>query len=63
MKVFIDLIDCSRGIIQDKMFVELMAVLGIAKETNRLANIYQVELDESLKKVESELRGNVKSSV
>jgi len=30
----------------DKMFGELMAVVGMANETNRLANGYQVEIDE-----------------
>ena len=33
----------------DEMFGELMAVVGMANETNRLVNGYQVELDESLK--------------
>jgi AhpD family alkylhydroperoxidase len=30
----------------DKMLGELMAVVGMANETNRLANGYQVEIDE-----------------
>jgi AhpD family alkylhydroperoxidase len=30
----------------DAMFGELMAVLGMANETNRLASGYQVEIDE-----------------
>jgi len=30
----------------DEMLVELMAVVGMANETNRLANGYQVEIDE-----------------
>ncbi len=30
----------------DRMFAELMAVVGMANETNRLANGYQVEIDE-----------------
>ncbi|MBP2295306.1 carboxymuconolactone decarboxylase family protein [Azospirillum rugosum] len=33
----------------DAQFGELMAVIGMANETNRLANGYQVEIDESLK--------------
>lgn len=33
----------------DAQFGELMAVVGMANETNRLANGYQVEIDESLK--------------
>jgi AhpD family alkylhydroperoxidase len=31
------------------MFHELMAVVGIANETNRLANGYQIEIDEQFK--------------
>lgn len=31
------------------MFHELMAVVGIANETNRLANGYQIEIDEPFK--------------
>ena len=31
------------------MFRELMAVVGMANETNRLINGYQVPLDEALK--------------
>ena len=30
----------------DAMFAELMAVVGMANETNRLASGYQVEIDE-----------------
>ena len=33
----------------DAQFGELMAVVGMANETNRLAVGYQVELDERLK--------------
>ena len=33
----------------DEMFGELMAVVGMANETNRLVHGYQVKLDESLK--------------
>ncbi|MCW2237713.1 carboxymuconolactone decarboxylase family protein [Azospirillum canadense] len=33
----------------DAQFGELMAVIGMANETNRLANGYQVEIDEALK--------------
>src|SRR6476619_2549605 len=33
----------------DAMFAELMAVVGMANETNRLASGYQVEIDEHLK--------------
>ena len=34
----------------DAMFHELMAVVGMANETNRLASGYQVEIDEQFKK-------------
>lgn len=34
----------------DLMFAELMAVVGMANETNRLASGYQVEIDERFKK-------------
>ena len=34
----------------DEMFGELMAVVGMANETNRLVNGYQVELDEELRR-------------
>jgi AhpD family alkylhydroperoxidase len=34
----------------DAMFAELMAVVGMANETNRLASGYQVEVDEQFKK-------------
>ena len=33
----------------DSMFRELMAVVGMANETNRLASGYQVEIDEQFK--------------
>jgi AhpD family alkylhydroperoxidase len=33
----------------DAMFAELMAVVGMANETNRLASGYQVELDEKFR--------------
>ena len=33
----------------DEMFGELMAVVGMANETNRLVNGFQVELDEALR--------------
>ena len=33
----------------DEMLGELMAVVGMANETNRLANGYQVEIDEALR--------------
>jgi AhpD family alkylhydroperoxidase len=33
----------------DEMFAELMAVTGMANETNRLASGYQVEIDEKFK--------------
>jgi AhpD family alkylhydroperoxidase len=33
----------------DRMFAELMAVVGMANETNRLATGYQVEIDERFK--------------
>ena len=35
----------------DAMFHELMAVIGMANETNRLASGYQVEIDEQFKKL------------
>jgi AhpD family alkylhydroperoxidase len=35
--------------ITDAMFAELMAVVGMANETNRLASGYQVEIDEQFK--------------
>ena len=34
----------------DGMFAELMAVVGMASETNRLASGYQVEIDERLRR-------------
>jgi AhpD family alkylhydroperoxidase len=33
----------------DSMFAELMALVGMANETNRLASGYQVEIDEQFK--------------
>ena len=33
----------------DAMFAELLAVVGMANETNRLASAYQVEIDEAYK--------------
>jgi len=33
----------------DEMFAELMAVVGMANETNRLASGYQVEIDEKFR--------------
>jgi AhpD family alkylhydroperoxidase len=36
---------CKKGM-TDAMFHELMAVVGMANETNRLASGYQVEIDE-----------------
>ena len=33
----------------DEMFAELMAVVGMANETNRLASGYQIEIDEQFK--------------
>ena len=36
----------------EAMFGELMAVVGMANETNRLANGYRVPIDAGLRKVE-----------
>ena len=33
----------------DAMFAELMAVVGMANETNRLASGYQVDVDDAFK--------------
>jgi alkylhydroperoxidase family enzyme len=33
----------------DQMLAELMAVVGMANETNRLASSYQVEIDDRFK--------------
>jgi alkylhydroperoxidase family enzyme len=33
----------------DEMFRELMAVVGMANETNRLSAGYQIEIDEQFK--------------
>ena len=41
----------------DAMFAELMAVVGMANETNRLASGYQVEIDEKLPDVAELVRG------
>ena len=38
----------SKGM-SEAMFHELMAVVGVANETNRLVNGYQVEIDEQFK--------------
>jgi AhpD family alkylhydroperoxidase len=35
-----------KGGMTDEMFAELMAVVGMANETNRLASGYQVEIDQ-----------------
>jgi AhpD family alkylhydroperoxidase len=40
----------KRAGMSDAMFAELMAVVGMANETNRLASGYQVEIDERFKK-------------
>jgi AhpD family alkylhydroperoxidase len=40
----------KRGM-SDAMFAELMAVVGMANETNRLAAGYQVEIDEQFKQL------------
>jgi alkylhydroperoxidase AhpD family core domain len=37
----------------DEMFAELMAVVGMANETNRLATGYQIEIDEQFRNVSS----------
>jgi AhpD family alkylhydroperoxidase len=39
---------CKKGM-TDAMFHELMAVVGMANETNRLVSGYQVEIDEQFK--------------
>ena len=38
-----------KGGMTDQMFAELMAVVAMANETNRLASGYQVEIDEQFK--------------
>src|SRR5690349_7065792 len=38
----------------DEMFAELMAVVGMANETNRLASGYQVEIDEAFQSASTE---------
>ena len=38
-----------KGGMTDAMFTELLAVVGLANETNRLASGYQVEIDEQFK--------------
>ena len=40
--------DDVRGM-TDAMFAELMAVVGMANETNRLVSGYQVEIDEKFR--------------
>ena len=40
-----------KGGMTDAMFAELMAVVGMANETNRLASGYQVEIDDRFKTV------------
>jgi AhpD family alkylhydroperoxidase len=39
----------KRAGMSEEMFAELMAVVGMANETNRLASGYQVEIDEKFK--------------
>jgi AhpD family alkylhydroperoxidase len=39
----------SKAGMSDQMFAELMAVVGMANETNRLVNGYQVEIDNRFK--------------
>ena len=39
-----------KGGMTDDMFRELMAVVGMANETNRLVSGYQVEMDEAFKR-------------
>ena len=39
-----------KGGMTDAMFAELMAVVGMANETNRLASGYQVEIDEQFQR-------------
>ena len=36
----------------DEMLGELMAVVGMANETNRLANGYQIEIDDAFRRVD-----------
>jgi AhpD family alkylhydroperoxidase len=43
----------------DQMFQELMAVVGMANETNRLASGYQVEIDEAF--LTPPLKENIKA--
>jgi AhpD family alkylhydroperoxidase len=40
----------SRAGMTDAMFTELMAVVGMANESNRLASGYQVEIDERFRR-------------
>ena len=40
---------CKEKGMTDEMFGELMAVVGMANETNRLVNGFQVDLDEALR--------------
>ncbi len=39
-------VSARKGGMTDRMFAELMAVVGMANETNRLASGYQVEIDQ-----------------
>ena len=39
-----------KGGMTDEMFAELMAVVGMANESNRLVSGYQVEIDERFKR-------------
>jgi len=42
-------VSAIRAGMTDAMFTELMAVVGMANETNRLASGYQVEIDEQFR--------------
>ena len=42
--------DARKAGMSDAMLAELQAVVGMANETNRLVNGYQVEIDERLKR-------------
>ena len=42
-------VSARRAGMTDEMFGELMAVVGMANETNRLVNGFQVDLDEALR--------------
>jgi len=41
---------CKKAGMTDKMFGELMAVTGMANETNRLANGYRIPVDPAFEK-------------